>query len=193
MFDELTDFESIFEAGHSGIILALAQTCKRLSAKQGSFVQNLMKSLDCLEPEDRQKHLVICLCRLCKFESTEKVSNDNLLKDKLNLHGTLILQVMLDFNKPIKIVNSILSMDQQDLKKLFSNSMGSHITDSFVKGAYVGEKSREKLVRKMMGVYQELATSKYGSRSFEAIWNVANFKSKVQIMEELAKKRRGMV
>lgn len=189
MFDELVnDFEQIIKAGHSGILLALAQTCTRLSTKQGSFVQNLMKSFNCFEPEDKQKHFVMCLCRFNKYEDVEKISNENLQKDKLSLHGTLILQVLLDFNKPIKIVNSILSMDQHDLKKLFCNSMGSHIADSFVKGLFVGEKSREKLIRKMMGTYQELATSKYGSRSFEAIWSIANFKAKIQIMEELSHK-----
>lgn len=40
MFDELQDsFKEILEAGHSGVLLALCQTCKRLLAKQGSFVQ----------------------------------------------------------------------------------------------------------------------------------------------------------
>lgn len=74
---------------------------------------------------------------------------DSLEKDKLNLHGTLTIQLMLEFNKPIKIVNSILNMDGNELKNLFLNTMGSHIVDSFVTSAFVGEKSREKLVRKM--------------------------------------------
>lgn len=40
MFDELLEnFREILEAGHSGVLLALCQTCKRLLAKQGSFVQ----------------------------------------------------------------------------------------------------------------------------------------------------------
>lgn len=189
MFDELeNDFEQIITTGHTGVILALSQTCKRLTAKQGSFVQNLMKYLNCFEPEDRQTCFVMCLCRFKKFEDVKKISTDSLQKDKLNLHGTLILESLLDFNKPIKIVKSILDMDQQDLKNIFSNSMGSHISDSFVKGLFVGEKSREKLVRKMMGTYQELATSKYGSRSFEAIWSIANLKTKLQIMDELSHK-----
>lgn len=40
MFDELQDsFKEILEAGHSGVLLALCQTSKRLLAKQGTFVQ----------------------------------------------------------------------------------------------------------------------------------------------------------
>lgn len=40
MFDELADhFQEITDAGHLGVILSLGQTCKRLAARQGSFVQ----------------------------------------------------------------------------------------------------------------------------------------------------------
>lgn len=149
MFDELcNNFKEIIEAGHTGIIWALAQSCKNLASKQGSFVQNLMKSLDCAE-EDRQKDFILCLCKFINFETNQKQSDENLQKDKLNLHGTLILQLLLEFNKPIKVVNGLLNMDQNELKGLFSNTMGSHIVDSYVKSIYVGEKSREKLVRKM--------------------------------------------
>lgn len=108
-----------------------------------------MKSLNCLEPEERQRHFIICLCRLTPYDTKNPISNENLLQEKLNLQGTLMLQLMLEFNKPIKLVNGILSMDTNDLKNLFSNTMGSHIVDSYVKSLFVGEKSREKLVRKM--------------------------------------------
>ncbi|CAH0550818.1 unnamed protein product [Brassicogethes aeneus] len=185
MFDELADsFLEIVEAGHSGVILSLGQSCKRLSAKQGNYVQSIMKCFGC-EQEDQSHHLIICLSRLTSLEKMKGTSNENLQKEKLNLHGTLILQLMLEFNKPIKIVNGILNTDINDLKNLFSNSMGSHIVDSYVKSAFVGEKSREKLVRKMKGTYQELASSKFGSRCFEALWNAANLKSRLAIMDEL--------
>ncbi|KRT82158.1 hypothetical protein AMK59_3741, partial [Oryctes borbonicus] len=40
LFDELSNhFEEIISAGNTGVILALAQTCKRLAAKQANFVQ----------------------------------------------------------------------------------------------------------------------------------------------------------
>lgn len=109
----------------------------------------MMSTLNCLEPPERQNQFVLCMARLLPFESTLNKPNENLQKEKLNLHGTLILQIMLEFNKPIKIVNSILSMEVEDLKNLFSNSMGCHIIDSYVKSPFVGEKSREKLIRKL--------------------------------------------
>ncbi|CAG9859050.1 unnamed protein product [Phyllotreta striolata] len=188
-FDELAEhFKRIIEVGHSGIILALAEACKRHSTKQGSFVQNLMKAFDCFEPEERQNAFVLCLSRFVAFEENAKKSNENLQKEKLNLHGTLILQKILDYNKPIKVVNAILNLDQTVLLNLFSNVMGSHIADSYVKGTFVGEKSKERLVRKMMGAYRDLAFGKHGSRSFEALWHAANMKCKLLIMDELSHK-----
>lgn len=40
----------------------------------------------------------------------------------------------------------------------------------------------------MQGTYQELASNKYGSRSFEALWNAAGLKNRTIIMEELSYK-----
>lgn len=109
----------------------------------------MMQALQCNEPEERQDDFVLCMSRLTTYEKNKEISNENLQKEKLNLHGTLMLQAMLDFNKPIKIITSILNMDTEVVKNLFSNSMGSHIVDSFVKSESVGEKSREKLIQKL--------------------------------------------
>ncbi|XP_022913742.2 nucleolar protein 9 [Onthophagus taurus] len=189
IFDELNDhFEEIINNGHSGVLFALSEGCKNLSSKQGGFIQNLMKSLHCSESEDKEKSFIICLCKLINYETLQNTKTTNLEKEKLNLHGTLILQNILEFNKPIKIINLILDMELGDLKGLFSNTMGSHIVDSFMKSKFIGEKSRERLIRKLQGSYQDLAGTKYGSRSFEAIWNVCGVKYKLNIIQELAQK-----
>lgn len=163
----------------------------------------MMKALNCFEPEEKQNKFILCACKLVKYENLQQ--DMDLEKEKLNLHGTLIVQLILDFNKPIKIVNSLLSMETVNLKNLFLNTMGSHIVDSYVKSKYVGEKSREKLIRKLQvskinslykqftififqGMYQQLASTKYGSRSFDVIWNVCNLKQKLHIMNELSYK-----
>lgn len=105
-------------------------------------------ALGCSREEAKQSKIVLCLSKLTILEELQSIS-DHLEKEKLNLHGTIIVQTILEFNKPIKIVNSILSLDTNVLKGLLCNSMGSHITDSYVKSQFVGEKSREKLVRKL--------------------------------------------
>ncbi|KAK9872390.1 hypothetical protein WA026_017848 [Henosepilachna vigintioctopunctata] len=184
IFEELADhFQEIINEGHTGVIWALAEGCKRICTKQGPFFNKILKGLNCLEPEERQSSMIRCIAKMQKFEDISK--EEDLQKTKLNLHGTLILQILLDFNKPIKIVNALLQMESKELKSLFSNTMGSHIVDSYVKSTFVGEKSREKLIWKMKGTYQDLASTKYGSRSFEAIWNSAGLKHKMGILDEL--------
>ncbi|KAB0804765.1 hypothetical protein PPYR_01735 [Photinus pyralis] len=189
MFDELSEsYSTILESGHSGVVLAVGQGCKRLLTKQGSFVQNIMKVYECYEPESRQLSIVLCLCKNLKYDDLNDRKGEDLQSAKLNLHGTLMVQLMLEFNKPIKIINSILDIDSIDLRKLFCNRMGSHIADIYVKSQYVGEKSRDKLFKKLQGTFQELAADKYGSRSFEAIWNVTSLKNRKTIMNELSHK-----
>lgn len=120
-----------------------------------------MKAFNCYEPEERQNSIVICACRFVYYEELAQETTVDLQKAKLNLHGTLIIQLVLEFNKPIKIVNSILSIDTIQLKNLFSNSMGSHIVDLYMKSQFVGEKSREKLIRKLQVKYRKIFVNQF--------------------------------
>lgn len=108
-----------------------------------------MKALDCNEPEERQNKFGICLAKFCTFENACNMNLQNLDKEKLNLHGTLLIQSILNFNKPIKMINSLLSLEVNELKSLICNTMGSHIVDSYMKSNFVGEKSRERFVKKL--------------------------------------------
>ncbi|XP_026272695.1 nucleolar protein 9 [Frankliniella occidentalis] len=196
LFDEIAPgIDKIIASGKSGVLLALCQACKRLSAKQGPFIEQLMKALDCYEPADRRPLITPLCVRLCTFEAfktpenvtpSEPVAKDGVSKSKFNLHGSLIVQSMLTFNKPIKIVNSLLEMPGSELKTLMCDTKGCHIMDAFVKSEFVGEKSRERLLHRLLGSYVALACSKHGSRALEALYGVSSLKNQMKIMEELA-------
>jgi len=83
-------------------------------------------------------------------------------------------------------VNSLLEMNNEELLQLFSDPKGSRILDAFMDSKYVGEKSREKLCKKLHGTWTELAKSKHGSRCVDKIWAWARMNQKIIIMEELA-------
>lgn len=106
-----------------------------------------MESLHCSEPQERQESCAPCILRLVPFERLETVRKEQ--QFFVNLHGSIIVQQMLEFNKPIKTVSSILSMPTNELEKVFCDPKGSHIVDSYMKSQYIGEKNREKLIRKM--------------------------------------------
>lgn len=107
-----------------------------------------MQGLHCNEPADKQINIVPLTLRMIPFDRLQKVIESE-KSFNVNLHGSLIIQAMLEFNKPIKIINSLLNMELDDLRKLFCDTKGCHIMDSFMASQFVGEKSREKLIRKL--------------------------------------------
>lgn len=148
--------------------------------------QHLMQTFHCFDPESRQTKIVPLVARLVTFEVAEERRPD----EKTNVHfiGSQIVQSLLHFGKPIKVVTSLLEMDTGDLKDLMCDPVGSHIVDAFVDAEFVGEKSREKMFHKLAGSYFALATSKHGSRALDALWKVANIKMRMTIGEELLQK-----
>ena len=107
------------------------------------FFQELQKVLDCYDPEERKLQivpLVSCLKNYNDYDAETALTN---------LHGTYIIQELFYFNKPIKIVDSLLSMTPSNLIKLLTDVRGCHITDAFVQSNFVGEKSRDRLIKKL--------------------------------------------
>ena len=100
-----------------------------------------MKALSCHENEDKQNKLFMNLTRLNSSDGAAEVF--------VNLQGSLMIQEILCFNKPIKLVNSILATDAGKLAKVLSDPKGCHITDAFMKSTTIGEKSRESLIRNL--------------------------------------------
>lgn len=176
----LPHIEEILNSKHTGVIVNLCQACERFGTKQVDFKKALKKALGCSDSENNKDSFAICVLKLSTFSSDLKESSI------IHLHGSLILQSLLRFKKPIKIVSSLLSVEPIFLASLLSDEKGSHVTDSFVSSPSIGQKSHDRLLTHLMGCYVTLATSKHGSRSFDALWNIASFRHKVQIAEELS-------
>lgn len=145
MFSEMEEhLEEILKSHNTGVIVSLAQACERHSTKQGSFQKILMRALHCLEPKERQGLLAPLTLSLATYE---KQANSNKLV--IHVHGSLILQTLLKFNKPIQAVNSLLDMNTGDLKSVVTDQKGCHVMDAFMKSEFVGEKSRDKIIKKL--------------------------------------------
>lgn len=99
-----------------------------------------------------------------------------------------MLQQLLLYSKPIKVVRSLLALAPTQLALLLSDPRGSHVTDIFLSSKNIGEKSREGLVKALRGEMVSLATSKHGSRTLDALWKYSGMKMKQAIVEELSGK-----
>lgn len=185
IFDELeTSIEQLLQIGYTGVVSALAQACLRLCTRQGPFMKAIQTALDCVQPKEKSDKLAMLVLKLKPY----KVA----MEDKSNfihIHGAVILQAMLQFNKPIKLVQCILDTDNATLTEIFCSPKGSHVVDAFMDSKSVGEKSREKLIRHMDGCYIQMATSKGGSWAVEKMFNCASDPLKARIVKELAEKQ----
>lgn len=185
IFDELeASIEDLLQVGHTGVVSGIGQACLRLSAKQGPFMKAIQTALDCLQPKEKADKFALLTLKLKPYSVA--------IADKSNfvhIHGAVILQTMLKFNKPIKLVQSILDMKNSELVEIFCSPKGSHVVDAFMESQFVGEKSREKLIRHMSGCYLDLAISKNGSWAVEKFFNATVGSLKSNIVKELAEKQ----
>lgn len=182
MFNALSvNFSSLLQNNKTGVILSISKACERLSFKQGQFIQNLVKALEC---EKSQNHVIPCIATLLPSSAIEASLNNI----EVHLHGSLILQNIMNFNKPIKIVQSILEMKPQVLSDIFCHQKGSRIADTFLESKFIGEKSREKLIKHLEGMYLKMAISKNGSHVLEKLYQAALESQKEMIVSELAER-----
>jgi len=179
IFDNIIEhFEKIFKRGFTGILVSIGNACLRMHIKQGPFLNAIMKILDCTD------QTFVWYAVTMKTRSQLEAAPDD---TSLNLHGSLILQAMLKFNKPIKIVNSLLNMSTDELLRLLNDPKGSRVLDAFLDSEYVGEKSRDKLYKKLKGCWADLTKNTYGSRCVDKVWEkTTSTNQKITIMEELA-------
>ena len=153
----LVEMTSVLSYG----ILGTAQTVPRLRGRPSDGTteskrllllpptQNLMEAFHCWQPESRQVKIVHLVSRLVTFEVAATGGQDGQPEFPIHYMGSQIVQTLLHFNKPIKLVQSLLETETAQLKDMACDPCGSFIIDAFVASEHVGEKSREKLIHKL--------------------------------------------
>uniref|UniRef100_A0A1B0G1H5 Nucleolar protein 9 n=1 Tax=Glossina morsitans morsitans TaxID=37546 RepID=A0A1B0G1H5_GLOMM len=188
VFEELKEsIENLLKIGHTGVVKALTAACLRLQTKQAQMITALQNALH-VHPStgvanEKSKFFFLCLLKLKPYEI---VKDDE--SSFVHLHGSMIIQNLLQFNKPIFIVNCIIESPPEKLVSCFTTPNGSYIAEAFLQSKFIGEKSREKLIRLLEGFYVELAISKHGSHVLEMCFAKAQDNYKIVIVKELAEK-----
>ncbi|XP_025202371.1 nucleolar protein 9 [Melanaphis sacchari] len=183
IFDQIKEnMSQIINLSYTGVLLELSKACLRLKSKQALFFKTLCESLKCKE-ETEDGITVLILLGLKVVDNINDLSKELLI----NTHGSMIVQNILKFNKPIKMVNNLNNLNTERLVDLLCNVKGSYIADAYFESAFIGERSREKLIWKLKDYYSTLAESKSGSRAFDCIWKIADSKQHIMIMTELLK------
>lgn len=191
---EIPDFEAVFnelqpqteqllKMGYTGVVSALSGACLRLCAKQAQMIAALQSALHVTGDKEKSKLFFNCLVKL---KPHELLAGDQ--SGFVHLHGSLITQHVLQFNKPIFLVNCILDLPPEQLAPIFNTPNGSHIVDAFMQSKFIGEKSRERLIRQLNGFYVDLAITRHGSRVVEECFKAAQEAQKLQMAKELSGK-----
>nr|KAG5704498.1 hypothetical protein BaRGS_003809 [Batillaria attramentaria] len=196
VFDELSKVvEDILAVGHLGLITSLADACRRLHLKQEEFVTvgTLMEAFHCKEPEHRQQAFPKLVSSFTAYEvyfkvdeDTGKAEEETALTGPVNMHGSLLLQQLLQFDKPKFVAPAIAALKPAEVCVLCCDPAGSHVMDVFFSSHTVLEKNKDILLKKLKGLLMEVACTKNGSRCLESIWKSLNVKQRTRIAEELA-------
>lgn len=205
MKELLTDIkpymEDILAVNHIGIVTKLALACRSTQTGQEDFLEALMAAFHCLEPEERQKKVVPLLASLQTYEvffdDTQKDSENSVeeqhvaiksqLLTSINIHGSLMLQELLQFQRTQVIASSLVSLTAPEIVGLFCDRCGSHVIDVFFTSRTVLEKNKVAVLKKLQGFFINIACNRNGSRCLENIWKACALKQKISIAEDLSK------
>lgn len=77
-------------------------------------------------------------------------------------------------------------MKPQDVAGVLCDQKGSRVADAYLESKFIGEKSREKLIKHLEGMYLKMAKSKNGSHILEKFYKLSSEGKKEAIVEKLS-------
>ncbi|XP_035490969.1 nucleolar protein 9 [Scophthalmus maximus] len=192
LFDELVQgVEAILAAGHMGVIIHLAESCAESEEKQDELLQCLLRAFHCAEPGSRHDSCLPLFMSLLTYEvyyhcDTEEGSSSTQTEVPLSsicYHGSRLVQALARFKERSLLLSSLRTLNPADLLTLASDPAGSHVLQALITTS--SDKGRGKILRRLEGLYVQMACSRLGSRVLEAIWNSASVNQRQSIAQEL--------
>ncbi|MBN3304439.1 NOP9 protein, partial [Amia calva] len=209
IFDELLEgLEAILAAGHMGVIVQLAESCVRKEERQSQMMQSLLEAFHCWDPPPRRQSCAPLLLSLLAWEvyyKTESTEGDTMgtqvhmcasfisanimasLSQRplsgVTYHGSCLVQSLLSYSDSSVLQVSLRALPPSDLLTLATDQSGSHVLEALVTS--LTEKGRIKMLRRLKGVYVQMACSKFGSRALESVWSSASLRTRQGIAQEL--------
>ncbi|XP_029381232.1 nucleolar protein 9 isoform X2 [Echeneis naucrates] len=190
LFDELVQgVEAILAAGHMGVIVQLAESCAESGEKQDELMQCLMHAFHCAEPGSRHVSCLPLFMSLLTYEvyyhsdTAEGSTQTQVPLSSICYHGSRLVQALARFKERSHLLSSLRTLSPADLLTLASDPAGSHVLQALVTTS--SDKGRGKILKRMEGLFVQMACSRLGSRVLEAIWYSASVSQKQSIAQEL--------
>ncbi|XP_052815320.1 nucleolar protein 9-like isoform X2 [Mya arenaria] len=191
MIEELGEgMGAVFASRNYGVLVALVETSHRLSCKQDQLVKMLMEGLQCWEPEERRAKFATLLAAFQTYDvfykAKAKDTTTSPTLQKVNYHGSLLLQQLINFSNTKLLETSLVSLEPAEVLIMSCDPCGSHVIEGAFKSVSIKDKTKETLIGKLRGSLVLVACHKNGSRAIESIWKNVNLKQRSAIAMELS-------
>ncbi|XP_041849014.1 nucleolar protein 9 [Melanotaenia boesemani] len=190
LFDELVQgVEAILAAGHMGVIVQLAESCAESGEKQDEMMQCLLRAFHCAEPGSRLATCLPLFMSLLTYEvyyhsdTAEGAISNKVPLTSICYHGSRLVQALAKFKERSFLLSSLRALSPADLLTLALDPAGSHVLQSLITTS--SDKGRGKILKRLEGLFVQMACSRLGSRVLEAVWNSASVSQRQSIAQEL--------
>ena len=168
----LPHLEDVLFAGHSGVVVKMAEAGLRTPDQQSEILKTL---LTVFHAETNTSVCVPLFLTLTAFEvyaehvqsresdsDLERVGNETIhfhtftlssplfvIQKSVHVQGSLLVQALVKYDNPRVIVRSLLGMETEDIMWLSRDMSGSHVIDAFLTSPTVKSAKKKKLVDKL--------------------------------------------
>ncbi|VDL77067.1 unnamed protein product [Nippostrongylus brasiliensis] len=173
--DETTPLiEKLLSADRWGVVEALLRCAARHEELQEPLLKQLRKFFKASKVDNKLNFLLNTL-------TLNKYNGKTFYVSDCHLHGSLLVEVLLSFNK-VKTLSACLEALQADeVMQLAKNRCGSHVLQATFSSKNIGDEVKEKL-----NDWESLISDVYGSHVFETIWDRYDVRRRQELMKKLS-------
>ncbi|KAH7700028.1 hypothetical protein AAVH_32856, partial [Aphelenchoides avenae] len=180
------DFETLLDKQRSGVVIAVLQCVANHEEEQERVIKALRQ---CFHAEKKRSKLHFAPNVLClnSADVSEENSSIRFNVSSSTLQGSLLVQHLLNLHHHKSILGSLLAVSAECLMEMAKHPLASHAIDSAFRSKKIPMQDKLQLAQKFDWV--TLVGDKYGSRVFEAYWELADvpIESRERILESLAR------
>ncbi|WKY04548.1 hypothetical protein Q1695_005507 [Nippostrongylus brasiliensis] len=177
--DETTPLiEKLLSADRWGVVEALLRCAARHEELQEPLLKQLRKFFKASKVDNKLNFLLNTL-------TLNKYNGKTFYVSDCHLHGSLLVEVLLSFNK-VKTLSACLEALQADeVMQLAKNRCGSHVLQATFSSKNIGDEVKEKLIKAFENDWESLISDVYGSHVFETIWDRYDVRRRQDLMKKL--------
>ena len=160
VLSEVSSLEEILFVGHTGVVVKLAEAAISSPCTQPGLLADILTAFHTDSHPNSSAPVLLALLTYDVFCSNEKEEKEeeggaeesakpHPKPHPTTLHGSLLLQALLQFEDARVVSRSLLKLRAEELLRLSCDSHGSHVITTFLTSNTIPAKRKEKLISKL--------------------------------------------